>query len=588
MKSQLKKIASLFICVCVALTVMAVLPFAAESKTYTKIDRIADLTAGTYIMSGVNGSDYHCYTSGVNKGDLYTAKYSFTNGALSTTETYTAVNVVLAAVEGKENTYTIYDTKKQQYITSTSAENRKLALSDTAMEWVASDYDTDKGIVLTATIGTGSVNLGTNNTASSKLLRSYANKGTLTYGVCFFKEEVAGGGTTGGGEGTGNEGNQGGTTGGGEGTGNEGGQSGTTGGGTGNEGGQGGATTQKTFAEAVAEAKALTSNVSLDYEVTATGVIESIDTPYDASFKNVTVTIKVGDVSIKCYRLASDTLAEEIKTLAVGDTITVTGKIAKYYENVQFAQGTKMTAIVKGGGTAPVAPEDPKKIVDEAFALESDKTLPYNATLTGVVTEITDAYSEEFGNITLKFEVEGTNGKKEILCYRMKGTGIETVKVGDTITVSGAIKNYSGTIEFTPANLDKLVPGTTDDDDNQQGGGTGSDDNQQGSTGSDDNQQGGTGSDDNQGTTGGDNTTGGTGSDDNQQGGTGSDDNQGTTGGDNTTGGTGSDDNAAGNGGASDDKIDAPETGDTMNVGYLFVAMILAGAAVIITKKVRA
>ena len=30
----------------------------------------------------------------------------------------------------------------------------------------------------------------------------------------------------------------------------------------------------------------------------------------------------------------------------------------------------------------------------------------------------------------------------------MKGTGAETLAVGDTITVTGTIKNYNGTIEF--------------------------------------------------------------------------------------------------------------------------------------------
>lgn len=33
-------------------------------------------------------------------------------------------------------------------------------------------------------------------------------------------------------------------------------------------------------------------------------------------------------------------------------------------------------------------------------------------------------------------------------CYRLSGEGAETLAVGDTITVSGTIKNYKGTIEF--------------------------------------------------------------------------------------------------------------------------------------------
>ena len=35
-----------------------------------------------------------------------------------------------------------------------------------------------------------------------------------------------------------------------------------------------------------------------------------------------------------------------------------------------------------------------------------------------------------------------------IQCYRLEGEGVETLAVGEQITVEGVIKNYSGTIEF--------------------------------------------------------------------------------------------------------------------------------------------
>ena len=41
-------------------------------------------------------------------------------------------------------------------------------------------------------------------------------------------------------------------------------------------------------------------------------------------------------------------------------------------------------------------------------------------------------------------------------CYRLKGEGAKDLKVGDTITVAGIIKNYKGTIEFDAGCL--LVP----------------------------------------------------------------------------------------------------------------------------------
>ena len=35
-----------------------------------------------------------------------------------------------------------------------------------------------------------------------------------------------------------------------------------------------------------------------------------------------------------------------------------------------------------------------------------------------------------------------------IMCYRLAGEGAESLAVGDTITVTGILKNYKGTIEF--------------------------------------------------------------------------------------------------------------------------------------------
>ena len=48
---------------------------------------------------------------------------------------------------------------------------------------------------------------------------------------------------------------------------------------------------------------------SQDVEKTITGTIVSIDTPYSADYKNITVTIVVAgleDYKIQCYRLKGD------------------------------------------------------------------------------------------------------------------------------------------------------------------------------------------------------------------------------------------------------------------------------------------
>lgn len=86
------------------------------------------------------------------------------------------------------------------------------------------------------------------------------------------------------------------------------------------------------------------------------------------------------------------------------------------------------------------------EIVDAAYKLEAGDTLAGTQVVTGTITEIDSAYSSSYGNISVVISVEGT--ENTLLCYRMKGVGADIIKVGDTITVSGSIKNYNGTVEF--------------------------------------------------------------------------------------------------------------------------------------------
>ena len=115
----------------------------------------------------------------------------------------------------------------------------------------------------------------------------------------------------------------------------------------------------------------------------------------------------------------------------------------------------------------------PEEIVNAAYALASGESLDDPYTLTGVITKITEAYTAQYGNITAEIQV-GDMTDKPILCYRIKGTGADVVKVGDTITVTGIITNFNGTIEFTTgSSLDSYVIG----EGNQGGGDQGGEDN---------------------------------------------------------------------------------------------------------------
>ena len=196
------------------------------------------------------------------------------------------------------------------------------------------------------------------------------------------------------------------------------------------------------------DAYALSSGGSLDYEATLTGKITKINTPYNSSYQNITVTIVVPGYESKpmlCYRIKG----EGADMLAVDDTITVTGTIINYNGTIEFQAGSTLDKVVSGGGVAVVAPSDPKQIVDDAFALAGGASLPYSAKLTGKIVSIDKEYDPSYKNITVTIEVEGSNGKKDIECYRLKGTGAETLKVGDVIVVEGTIQRYIRTDEET-------------------------------------------------------------------------------------------------------------------------------------------
>ncbi len=199
----------------------------------------------------------------------------------------------------------------------------------------------------------------------------------------------------------------------------------------------------------VEAAYALENGESLPYESRLRGKVISIDSIYTEDYQNITVTIEIAgaeDKPIKCYRMkgTTETLAL-LPDVKVGNIITVTGTLKNYQGTIEFDSGCLMIAWEKGD--AVEAPTDPGEILKAAYALQQDQVLPYVATLTGTVTEIDTPYDPAYGNISVEIVVDGYP-QYPILCYRLKGLGVDQIAVNDLITVSGIIKNYKGTIEY--------------------------------------------------------------------------------------------------------------------------------------------
>ena len=197
-------------------------------------------------------------------------------------------------------------------------------------------------------------------------------------------------------------------------------------------------------AEIVDAAYALEDGEALPYEATLTGEIISVDTPYSADYKNITVSIKVEgreDKPIQCYRLKG----EGADTLMPGDIITVTGTLKNYKGTIEFDAGCVLEKVTKGENSMEIL-TDPQEILKAAYELDYGKSLPYPVTLSGRVVGYDTKYSPQYGNVTVT--IKTGDPWYYIKCYRMKGEGVDQVFLDDVITVTGYLKNYNGTIEF--------------------------------------------------------------------------------------------------------------------------------------------
>ena len=191
----------------------------------------------------------------------------------------------------------------------------------------------------------------------------------------------------------------------------------------------------------------LEDGVAMTAPTALAGKIVSIDTAYSEEYKNITVTIVCDgkeDQKIQCYRLKGEGAA----TLAVGDKIGVYGTIKNYKGTIEFDAGC---ALIPYDAAAMA------RTVLSAYTLEDGLSIDSAKTMTGVISSIDTAYSEEYKNITVTIVVAGMENNA-IQCYRLAGEGADTLAVGDTITVTGTLKNYKGTIEFDKGcTLDAIV-----------------------------------------------------------------------------------------------------------------------------------
>jgi hypothetical protein len=195
--------------------------------------------------------------------------------------------------------------------------------------------------------------------------------------------------------------------------------------------------------EIVAVAYALDDGAALPTPTVLTGTIVAIPSAYSADYNNITVNIQVGDLAdqpIQCYRLTGGASQHE------GDEITVLGTIKNYKGTIEFDKGCFMLP-AEGPCAMPEVYAQSARVAMFAYGLEEGAALSHESTMTGQISAIPSAYSDEYKNITVNIDVPGLEGYT-VQCYRLTGEGAEALEEGDLITVTGTIKNYKGTIEF--------------------------------------------------------------------------------------------------------------------------------------------
>lgn len=165
----------------------------APATTYTLIDRVANLSAGTYYMAGYNTAylendfsshPYHVWDGTVVSGGLVTNQYSFENNILEAKDD-ALVGTKIELVAAGENTY--YIKVDDKYLYSKKADKNSLDLGEAQTEWVFADNANGGGIIPSS----NEVSLVTAG-AASRLIRSYKSSSSSVTGakngIFFFKK----------------------------------------------------------------------------------------------------------------------------------------------------------------------------------------------------------------------------------------------------------------------------------------------------------------------------------------------------------------------------------------------------------------
>lgn len=179
--------------------------------------------------------------------------------------------------------------------------------------------------------------------------------------------------------------------------------------------------------------------------ITAIGVVTS--EPSYSTYNNYDDLI-IGDVSdptktIVVFRAKTELANKEIKK---GDTIIVSGFVKNYNGTLEFANANSTDAMVEanyGSLTHPLSVAETLALVEDFVPNDVTAGVVYAV---GVITNIKEDKGTYYSEVTI---ADLEDDEASILIYSVSlRDGIEAIEVGDTVVVSGYIKNYNDLLEF--------------------------------------------------------------------------------------------------------------------------------------------
>ncbi len=181
---------------------------------------------------------------------------------------------------------------------------------------------------------------------------------------------------------------------------------------------------------------ALANDESLPGTYKLTGVITKITSAWDATYKNITVTISVCGKDVVCYRMKSGE-GQDASTLAVGHEITVTGTLIYTYGNREFNTGCLLVDVAIPTYTLTVPKVEHATISDLDESYQSGSTVSFKVTAD-------EGYKVEFVKINGSVVLADEDGNYSFTIISDTEIAVSVVDESKA-TAQNVILKYTGT-----------------------------------------------------------------------------------------------------------------------------------------------